>query len=400
MPRASGAAATAYAPDVPEPDYVVLGTVPWESRWLIEQNLARALSVRRRVLYVEPALSPLTPFRYGLRHGSARDLRGLVRRRPRRDDAVGIVRPLALPPVEHPLAQACSRPLVRRKVAGAAARLGLERPVLVALRGLAPMRGALHERIAVYIVGDWLEAGAELIGKPVGRIRAELQADCEAADVVLCSSDALKDRLAAEGVDSSVFSHGFADDIAPRYGRPAPPVYRSLPRPLLLYAGGIDDRLDFELLDGLADSVSGGSLLLLGPRSPRLEDRELARLVARPNVHLLPAVDRKELPPFLAHADCLLMPYRTGEWAAHGSPLKLWEYLYAGPPIVASGYVDLRRHGGLVRFADDAAGFCAEVAAALADPESGRDERRELALANSWERRAMQLEELITARSS
>jgi hypothetical protein len=96
--------------------------------------------------------------------------------------------------------------------------------------------------------------------------------------------------------------------------------------------------------------------------------------------------------------DCLVMPYREGEWARHGSPLKLWDYLYAGPPIVGSGYSVLREYPPpLVRYATGADAFAAEVERSLREPAWGSEERRSLALGNSWDARAGELEEIVRA---
>jgi glycosyltransferase involved in cell wall biosynthesis len=382
---------------VTAPDYVVLGTAPWEAPWLIEQNLAHALAARgRRVLYVEPPLSPATPFRYGLRRRTLADLRALLLRRTRTHAGVRVVRPLALPPLEHPRARTLSRPLVRRQIARASRRAGLESPALIALRALADVRGAVAERTAIYIVGDLLEAGAELLGKPVEQIRAELEADCAAADLVLCSSETLEEALAARRIASRVFRHGFHADLTDRYESPPPPEYGELGDPILAYAGRIDGRLDFGVLIELSERFGGGSVVLIGPRSERHRDAAFDRFAARPNVRLLGPFPRDQLPPYLAHASCLLLPYRGGEWARHGSPLKVWDYLYAGPPIAGSGYVELRRHPPpLVHFAERPDAFADTVAAALAEGAAGRAERRRFALANTWAHRAEELEAII-----
>jgi hypothetical protein len=162
------------------------------------------------------------------------------------------------------------------------------------------------------------------------------------------------------------------------------------------YAGRIDGRLDFETLGTLAERFPRGTVALIGPVSPRLDPAELRRLESRPNVRVLRPLGREALPAHLAHMDCLVMPYREGEWGRHGSPLKLWDYLYAGPPIVGSGYSVLREYPPpLVRYATGADPFASEVERSLAEAARGREERRVLALENSWDVRARELEEIV-----
>jgi glycosyltransferase involved in cell wall biosynthesis len=196
--------------------------------------------------------------------------------------------------------------------------------------------------------------------------------------------------------------HGFHADLADDYRRaPLPTEYHGLPRPLLGYTGRIDDRLDFDILDALAERFSGGSLLLVGPVSPRISRDRIERLNLT-NVHLLGVRPREALPAYLVHLDCCLMPYQKGEWANYGSPLKLWDYLYAGPPSVGSGYAALRDFPPpLVHFAEGPLEFCAAVHRALTEDGPRQAARRhEFARSNTWDHRAAQLHDVVMANTA
>lgn len=379
-------------------NYVVYGSGAWDRPWLTEHNLANALARRHRVLFVEPPVSPLSPLRYGLRDGSLGDLRRIMLSERLRDlDRLHVLRLVGLPPLEHPRARRRSVPMLRRQVSGAVARLGLREPVAVAARSVLPLLGAAGERAAVYIAKDLVEAGGHLLGKDPGLLAAEQRQMCERADVVCAVTRQLQATLAERGIDAVLLRHGFHAELAPAYAARAPADLSALPSPRLGYAGNIDGRLDFEALAALADRHAGGSVVLIGPVSPRLEDGALDPLVARPNVHLLGARAREELPAYLAHLDCALLPYRDDEWLRHGAPLKLWDYLYAGPPVAGSGCAALRDFPA-VHFAPRPADLPAAVAAAFAERPGLRAERRALALANTWDDRAAQLDALVSVR--
>jgi hypothetical protein len=247
------------------------------------------------------------------------------------------------------------------------------------------------------LVGDWLPGSGELLGRGEAELLATLRADLAAADVVLVPSQALVDRLAREGVAAELMHHGFHADLAPLYDEArTPPELDALPRPRLGYAGRIDGRLDFGALAGLARAMPEASLVLVGPVMPRLDRSALAGLEELPNVHFLGPRDRRELPAHLTALDCVLLPYASSEWALHGSPLKLWDALYAGPPIVGSGYVALREFPPpLVHFVEPGGDLAAAVAAALAEPAATRERRRAMASANTWEDRAKTVDGLV-----
>jgi teichuronic acid biosynthesis glycosyltransferase TuaH len=380
-------------------DYVVYGSVAWDSPWLTEHNLADALARDHRVLFVEPPVTPLTPLRYGLKRETPRELWALAGRPLRRSGRVHVLRTIAVPPKEHARARRASRPLLRTQVARAVSRLGFDAPVVVAARSVRDMLGAAGERASVYLAKDLVEAGAALIGKDARQLAEEQLRMCHEVDVVCAVTRALQDTLGRRGVSAELLPHGFHADLAPAYDdAEMPPELAALSRPLLGYAGRIDGRLDFDALAAVADRFATGSLVLIGPVSPRLEPRALAALSARPNVHMLGSRRRGELPAYLAHLDCSLMPYREDEWLRHGAPLKMWDALYAGPAVAGSGCVALTEHP-LVRYASPPLHLPNAVVDALAHSAGERPARRSAALENSWAARARQLDELVARRT-
>jgi teichuronic acid biosynthesis glycosyltransferase TuaH len=375
--------------------YVVYGTSPWNAAWLTEHNLADALSRDHPVLFVEPPISPAAPLRQG-RRGASDLLTAALGRRPRQIGRLHVFRPLTLPPRSHPRARALSEPWFRAQVARAAASLELRAPRAIVAGSYAGMAGAAGERQLAYIVKDWVEAGADLLGRTSSDLRAAQATLCRDADVVFAISPALQRALRQSGVESVLLPHGFSTSLAGHYSQPPPSAYRALPRPLLGYTGRIDGRLDFELLAALADRYSRGTVVLVGAVSTRLPREALDPLRRRGNVHFLPEVPREELPCYIEHLDCCLMPYRATEWIRHAAPLKLWDYLYAGPPLVGSGCEVLFEHPPhIVRATDSKEAFIECVRDALKEAPIGRSERRRLALANTWEARAKRLEQTL-----
>lgn len=379
--------------------YVVYGTSRWDDPWLTEQNLAYALARRHQVLYVEPSLTPLTPVRYGLRPNTVAQAAALVRRRPRRMGEVRVLAPIVLPPRSHPAARMLSAPFLRWQVRRCVRRLGMARPVAVTAQLAPGMAGAAGESHLVCLVKDWVEAGADLLGRDRQHLARDRDAMLAAADVVCATSRNLQVTLRRRGTDAELLLHGFHAELAASYHRAErPPEYHGLPGPLLGYTGRIDERLDFDVLDALARRFENGSLVLVGPVSPRLSRDRIARLRSRPNVHLLGARRRSSLPAYLVYLDCCLLPYRDSEWLRHGSPLKLWDYLYAGPPVVGSGCTALQEFPPpLVEFATGPPAFCDAVERVLRDDDPRHAaRRRELALANTWDDRAADLHRLVT----
>ncbi len=380
--------------------YVIYGSSVWDGSWQAEHNIAYALAARHPVLYIDPAVSPLTPFRYGFKPETLRRCRDVIDRGIRDRGRLKVFAPLVIPPIHHPRARAWSVPLLRKQVGSAVRRLGFEAPVVIAWRLLPLLAGVAGESLRVAVVMDHPSAGAALMGRDPAALEAETRALCESADEICTTSYPTQELLAGRGWDTELVPFGFGRDLAPTFdAAPLPPEYVALPRPLLGYTGGIDDRLDYDLIVSLADRFPSGSLVFVGPVSPRLSPEAHRALASRPNIHVLGLRPRDQLPAFIRHLDLALMPYADSLWTRHQSPVKFWEYLYAGPPILATGCAEMRRYEApLLSYAENAGEALAMAETALVDPSAGRETRRAFALANTWDDRAAQIDELVERR--
>ncbi len=381
-----------------ERSYVLYAPTPWAGPAPYLRGLAEALAARHAVLYVDPPISPLSPFRYGLGAVSVRQLQAVAHRGVRSaGERLGVFSPLALPRARRGLSRALSQPLLRSQISRAVRSAGLERPVVVASFGIPQMLGAARESLRVGMLIDHPSAGASLMGRDAAELDDEASALCRACDLAVGTSRPIVELLSEWGCTSALIPAGFPSSLAAAFDRASePPEYATLPRPLLGYTGGIDDRLDFELILRLADRFSHGSIVFVGFVSPRLAEEARAALAARANIHLLGPRPQVQLSGYIRYLDVALLPYEDSLFTRYQAPVKLWEYLYAGPPIVGTGSVALRGYApALVNYAESADAAVTMVEQALADPDAGREDRRRFALANTWEHRAGELDALV-----
>jgi UDP-galactopyranose mutase len=173
-----------------------------------------------------------------------------------------------------------------------------------------------------------------------------------------------------------------------------------IPHPRLGFFGVIDERMDLELVDGVAAARPDWQLVMLGPTA-KIDPADLPR---RPNIHYLGHKAYRELPRYLARWDVALLPFARNESTRFISPTKTPEYLAAGCPVVSTPIRDVvTPYGerGAVHIAGSPERFVEEVASALAvdraDPAWHRAVA-ELLKDKSWDRTWEAMDGLLRSR--
>jgi UDP-galactopyranose mutase len=170
-----------------------------------------------------------------------------------------------------------------------------------------------------------------------------------------------------------------------------------IPHPRLGFYGVIDERMDIELIAGIAAARPDWHLVLVGP----VVKVDPASLPQRENIHYLGSKDYKELPAYLAGWDLAMLPFARNESTRFISPTKTPEYLAAGKPVVSTSIRDVVRPYGqqnMVRIADTVADFVAAAEAAMREdtPTSGWLSRVDAFLEQiSWDRTLASMQKLI-----
>jgi hypothetical protein len=232
------------------------------------------------------------------------------------------------------------------------------------------------ERLVYYNIDDytlyWPECADE-----VRRLEREAVL---AADLTICVSLArcreLRTLVPEAASRIRHLPHG-APDVAIAGGpciepAPAPADLAGLPRPLLGYFGSLEDRVDWELLDRLADRMSGATLVLVG-RVPEPSRRTPAcsRCLARPNVRAVGWRTQDQMLAYTSAFDVCLIPYRPDHpFNRACCPTKILDYFGSGRPVVSTALPECLLHADRMVVAETDAEF---VAAATALAACGGD---------------------------
>jgi len=246
----------------------------------------------------------------------------------RSGNAPAVLNPFMWPSFRGKLGRNINRTLIARAmrhgVPNLKACIGLTTiPIVADLVGSVPLK-----RWVYYCVDDFSQWPG-LDSRTMDSMERQL---VTSVDRIVVASDVLQSRIAEMGKPSTLMTHGVdlaywdveADTSA------CPPALADLPRPLMLFWGLIDRRLDLDFLKVLSSRLMTGSIVLVGPQ--QAADPQLASL---PRLHRVGALRYEELPAAAAAANVLIMPYADLPVTRAMQPLKLKEYLATGKPVVA-----------------------------------------------------------------
>jgi glycosyltransferase involved in cell wall biosynthesis len=366
---------------IPPADIVYFASVDWNHTRQRAQHLASGLAQRSRVLYINPP---------GLRAPRLSDaLRLLGRftaRRARIPPGVEIVSPFpSWPALRHKALTDASARFIEGAVHRFTAR-GSGRPPLLWIGLPSSIAREMTRRMVTRgIVYDGHDRFAEFHPEAYAVIAELEQEIASRADIVLAASIELvrdfaplnpRTYLVTNAADYSHFARDSHDKTPSELAR--------LSRPIFGYVGEIAAWLDVDLIERLSRSERCGSIVLIGPaaRDP------LARLRRIPKVNCLGRRPYSDLPRFMRRFDVGLIPFRISPLTTAASPIKLFEYLACGLPVLSTPLPEVRRFGNVVvvakpeRFVD-----AAEEIVTRGEEPQARERRMTVARENDWQRR-------------
>jgi glycosyltransferase involved in cell wall biosynthesis len=272
-------------------------------------------------------------------------------------------------------------------------------------QGAAHMVGRMGEARMIYdITDDWTQFThftdrKALLDRTIAA-DAEL---CRRADaVIVCSRSLYESRkaltrdihLIPNGVDAAHYRCVLDDDGA------LPEACRNWPRPVFGYTGSIHaDRVDVKLVEAITARMKArnmpGTIVLIGPVMLPADQRQ--KLEATGRVIFTGPMAYRDLPQYMRAFDVCIVPHCMTAFVESLNPIKLWEYLAAGKPIVSTDVAGFRDYPDLVRSARTADEFVNQCREALAEGTEKSELRRAEAGKHSWRSRVDEIVALLAA---
>ncbi len=381
MGRARSSCAPAW-----HPMELVYGSALWFAPVRVNcHHLTERLATEGPTLYIE-SVGARPPRAHDWRRVLPRLLRSLRPLR-RAGPHLWVFSPLPLPLYRRGGAVANSR-WVGRQVRALLAlrRWAVETAWIFHPMGLGTAMEARAKGVIYYCVDDYA-ANPGVDAATVRGLEAEL---ARQSDLTITTGEPLARRLCEIARRVEVLPNVADTEL---FGRSATDVQHpvlaaldKLPRPVLGYLGNLAAyKIDLELIAAIARLRPDWSVALVGPANLGDVERGITGRAMPQNVHFMGPVPHAVAPAAMDRFDVALLPSARHEVMQASFPLKFFEYLLRGKPVVARPLPMLEPFRAWFDAADTAEQFVAAATARLAeDPAQGTTARQTFAEGYSW----------------
>jgi len=242
------------------------------------------------------------------------------------------------------------------------------------------MTGIPHNYLVTQIVDN--NSKRNISDDKAQEITSDYSYFAEMADLVITSSQLNYDIFKHENENCLLIENGVSPDFL---ALPTNlPFKAKNSRPRLGYVGFISQRTDVELMNFIAHNCQDCDLIIAGPDEGGL--LFTCNILDKENVHYLGSVAQSEVPELLQSFDICLIPHKDTEYSKSMSPLKLYQYLASGRPIVSTCVAGTDKFSELISLASSYQSFVTSIDDTLKNDSIEKSQYRIDAAKNeSWE---------------
>lgn len=385
---------------------ILFSTADWdEPYWTNKQHTAKALAnLGVRVLYVESVglRAPKGNSRRDWQRLKSRLLKGissLLKGAIQREANIYVLSPLLVPAgYRHPLLRKINKFLLRLAISRSMSAHSLTSPLIWTYHPfMMDVFSKEQYRNMLYHCVDDLSAVPGI--DPVSFRSAEVEL-LKTAKVIFATAPALAERCQLYN-DSVYYLPNVVDfehfNSATNKAS-LPTDLANIPLPRLIYHGVLSDfKINFALLHESAQATPDWSWIFIGEQREGQNSKEVERLRKLPNVHFLGYRSYAEIPSYLNHSSVGLLPTLVNDYTKSMFPMKFFEYIAAGLPVVSTSLdALLQHHPSALEFGDDAKSFCRSIEMQLKAGKISSENALEIIGENTWrDRTKKMLEQLV-----
>lgn len=389
----------------PPQSCILFATADWdEPYWTNKQHCAKSLSeLGSKVLYIEsvglrsPKVSSIKDWGRlwnRLRKGLGSMLLGAREHSPR----IYVLSPL-LVPAGHRFGwiRGLNRLLLRNAIVRALRQHGLEMPLIWTYHPfmLDAIDGLRTGPLVYHCVDDL----AAIPGVDSESFRAAERQLLIRADNIFATAPSLVEHCKQYNSNTHylpnvVDAAHFGQALKPG---PIPKDLALISEPRLVYHGVLSDfKVDFRLLLNSARLRPDWSWVFIGEEREGQKNLLVAELQTLPNVHFLGYKPYAELPNYLRGIQVGLLPSLINDYTRGMFPMKYFEYLAAGIPVVSTALEFTKEYLGDMEVAVDQTAFIEAVDRQLKRGKISLTTSESLVASNTWTARLHKMIRIIS----
>lgn len=359
-------------------------------------HIMSQLSTKNRVFYINPVSSDLSGIRgtRGLGVRLVRKLKSALKFFRRVHSNLFVVSPMFLPIQGNRLLDKVNNALVRTQIRLLLLLLNVKAPLLwIENIRAADFMSCFEWRFIVYHVSDRFEQCPYTRNKE--KLLSREAAVAKNSDLIVCVSKQLYEQKKNSNSRVDYLPHGvhFDEFRQPFYSCEILKQLRNVKHPVAGYFGTLTSHNDIELLMDCARKLPYITFVLAG----QITGGDYSSMRELANIILPGKVKYEQIPALCSIFDVCLLPWKMSEWIAQCNPLKLFEYMASGKPVVSVPINEVvQNYSDVVSVAAGKEQFSEAIKWELEYDNRERKEKRiDIACRHSWENQTDQLSDMI-----
>jgi glycosyltransferase involved in cell wall biosynthesis len=260
--------------------------------------------------------------------------------------------------------------------------------------------GKLNEKLFVFdTVDNWLEHPTypRLIRKK--KLLANYETIAKKADLIFTVSNELVDFY--KKINSVKDVHWIPNGVDYEHFNDEQKINKTnelskFEKPIIGYLGTIESRIDLDLIAKIAKAHKDKEIVLCGPIWPIVKHEVNKKLGHLKNVSLLGRIEFEDAPSYVNKFNVAIIPHKLNALVQSMNPMKMYDYLACGKPIVATGGAGLNMFKEHIHLANDPDKFIEAIEHELKnDSNEKQTERRNAVKPHSWKARADKMTKLM-----
>ena len=179
-----------------------------------------------------------------------------------------------------------------------------------------------------------------------------------------------------------------------------PQELETIPSPRICYVGQIDVRVNLQMISNIAKQHQDWHWIIIGPIKPSCNKIALKQLKGLSNIHFLGQTNHLTLSSFLKNIDICILPFKINKYTENMLPLKIFQYLACGRPIVTTNLPEIRDlnklNSQILYISNTNKDFGVLIEKALQEKDFNLSAlRKNIARENTWAKRTAEISKVI-----